>query len=48
MRMQDTNKNNNFPAYCIGELIKNSDKGETLVSKTVDLEYSTKQVNKMH
>lgn len=46
--MQDTNQNKNFPAYCIGELMKNSDKGETLLSKTVDLEYSTKQVNKMH
>jgi hypothetical protein len=42
MRRQDTNKNN-FPAYCIGEVMKNSDKGETLVSKTADLEYSTEK-----
>jgi hypothetical protein len=28
--------------------MNNSDKGEALVSKTADLEYSAKQVNKMH
>jgi hypothetical protein len=28
--------------------MNNSDKGEKLVSKTTDLEYSTKKVNKTH
>jgi hypothetical protein len=28
--------------------MNNSDKGEKLLSKTTDLKYSTKQVNKMH
>jgi len=28
--------------------MNNSDKGEKLVSKTADIEYSTKQVNKIH
>jgi hypothetical protein len=28
--------------------MNNSDKGEKLVSKTANLEYSTKQVNKMY
>jgi len=37
----------NFPAYFRGEIMNNSNKGEKLVSKTTDLEYSTKQVNKM-
>jgi hypothetical protein len=37
-----------FLAYFIGEIMNNADKGEKHISKTADLEYSTKQVNKMH
>jgi hypothetical protein len=48
MRRQDTNKNNNFPAHFVGQVMKDSDKGEKLVSKSADIEYSTKQVDKIH
>ena len=38
----------NYLAYFIREIMNNSDKGEKIVSKTADLEFSTKQFNKMH